>query len=59
MKKRRRGINVEAPTATLYRYFVAHATPYVATRSDDGTFTVLNEERWKTLLSACEAKEAL
>ena len=53
----RSGVHVEAPTPRLYRYFVAHAVPYVATRSEEGAFTVLDEERWSCLLSASEARE--
>ncbi len=55
--KTRTGVHIIAPTPYLYRYFVAHASPYVATRADDGSFTVLDESRWSALLSASEASE--
>lgn len=50
------GVQVEASTPHLYRWFVAQAVPYVAVR-DAGGFTVLDEERWSALLGAAEARE--
>jgi hypothetical protein len=56
-KAPRSGVLVESSTPGLYRRFGAIATPYVATRADDGSFTVLDESRWGALLSAYETKE--
>jgi hypothetical protein len=53
----RSGVHVEAETPRLYREFLRLATPYVATRSGDGTFIVLDEHRWANLLASCDARE--
>lgn len=56
-QKQRTGVHVEAPTPRLYRELLRMAIPYVATRADDGSFTIVDETRWVCLLSSCEAKE--
>jgi hypothetical protein len=53
----RSGVNVEASTPALYRRLIAIATPYVAKRADDGSLTIVDEDRWRVLLSAYEARE--
>lgn len=56
-KAPRTGVHIEASTPTLYRQLIACATPYVAKRADDGTLTIVDEDRWRVLLSAYEATE--
>jgi len=56
-KAPRSGVHVEAPTPRLYRELLRIAIPYVATRADDGSLTILDEQRWSCVLASCEAKE--
>jgi len=58
-KRKRSGVHVEGATPSLYRQFVAAATPYVAKRASDGSFTILDEYRWHVMLSAYEAREVV
>lgn len=52
----RRIVRIECRTPRLYRWFCALAAPYIA-RSTSNGFVVLDEERWRALLSAAEGME--
>jgi hypothetical protein len=56
-RKQRTGVHVEASTPALYRRLIALAVPYVVTRAEDGSLTILDEERWSAMLGAFEARE--
>jgi hypothetical protein len=55
--KTRTGVHVDASSPRMFREFLRLATPYIAKRADDGSFTVIDETRWKAIMSSCEAHE--